>query len=111
MVTQTFSHKTLIWAHIHTVSLLSAYIDLPLSGPFVQAFHSLDIPLILHFPLFVAQLMEQLSNFPNTVYCANLQKTAFSYCVFIPSLLFKVLSSSIVSFIHFISFSLIHSVL
>jgi len=77
MVTQTFSHKTLIWAHIHTVSLLSAYIDLPLSGPFVQAFHSLDIPLILHFPLFVAQLMEQLSNFPNTVYCANLQKTCF----------------------------------
>lgn len=64
MVTQTFerndSHTGS--ATVDTVSLLSLY--LPLSGPFVQAFHSLDIPLILHFPLFVPQLIEQLSNIP-----------------------------------------------
>lgn len=136
-------------------------IDLPLSGPFVQAFHSLDIPLILHFPSFSylpttfdwtafyfpntsVRFLPSLhhlfynpylffSNFSSfslplylysnattsafqcpppmfcsvlqtSFYCANLHKTAFSYC---NSLLYflQPLFSLFIKFIKFLIFN------
>lgn len=147
MVTQTLCNKrmTLIRAQ-QSQTPFHCCPYLPLSGPFVQAFHSLDIPLILHFPFFVPQLIEQLSNFPKylhqipsissssshnpyfffsltsfpfLIYLYSNATTCFYFyfflqcrttvlicrrqlCVFIPSLLFEVLSSSIVSSINYI---------